>query len=112
MTTCKLKFTPGGARRFFVDGVEVDEWSYHKGCAKEAAEQRRVLVPQRGRRFRTPGLFGDTGDWRGERDAKTGKDGRYCPQLARRPGDPNAVCRNRTELIERGKRRGWTVDQD
>lgn len=112
MTTCKMKFTPSGSRVFYVDGKEVDEWAYHKGCAKEAAEQRRVLKPQNGKRYRTPGLFGDFGDWRGERDSKTGRDGRYCPQLARRPGDPAAVCKSRGELIERAKRRGYGVEKD
>lgn len=67
---------------------------------------------QRGRRFKVPGLFGDRTDWRHERDAKTGKDGRYCPQMARRPGDPNAVFRSRSELIEKAKQRGYTVDTD
>lgn len=111
MTTCKMKLTTAG-RVYFVDGKEVDEWTYAKGCAREQAEMRRERVPQNGKRFRTPGLFGDRADWSRERDSKTGKDGRYCPQLARRPRDPNAVVRSKWELIERGKRMGYSIDND
>lgn len=109
MTTCAMRFTPAGSRMYFVDGKEVDEWTYQKGIAKELVEARR-RPKQNGKRFRTPGLFGDVADWRGERDRKTGKDGRYCPQLARRIGDPEAVVRSKSELIEKAKRRGMVVD--
>jgi hypothetical protein len=112
VTTCRMKLTRGGARLYFVDDVEVDEWTYRKGVAREAAEQRRVLKKQNGKRERSPGMYGDFADWRRETDPKTGLNGRYCPQLAKFKGDPNAVCKNRSELIDRGERLGYTVEKE
>ncbi len=106
MTTCKMKFTPLGARAFFVDGVEVDERAYRKGVDREQGEMRKVLVKQNGRRFRVPGCFGDSTEWRFENGGK----GRYCPQLGKKH-QRQAYYSSKRELIEKAKHRGYVVDQ-
>jgi hypothetical protein len=112
MTTTRMIFTRAGARQFFVDDKEVDEWTYRKAQAKEAREMERSREKQNGRRFRAPGCFGDFGDWKRETDRKTGRSGRYCGQLARYPGDPRAVFHSKKELIEAAKKRGMVEDKD
>lgn len=60
---------------------------------------------------RMPGLFGDQHDFSREKDPTTGKDGRYMPQMARYPGDPRAVVRHVDNVIEYGKRKGYTIER-
>ncbi len=111
MTTCKMRLTSSG-KRYLVDGREVDENDYRKACALEAAEQKKALTPQNGDRYRHPGMFGDSSDWGRDIDRKRGVNGsRYCGQLARFPGDKQAFCRSKKELLEKAKRRGMVEDQ-
>lgn len=51
---------------------------------------------------------GDIADWSTENRGK----GRYCPQLAKKPGDPNAYATSKWDLIDQGYRRGWSIDRD
>lgn len=111
MTTCALRFTKAGSKVFIVDGREVDEWTYRKSVEKEAAEQRRLREPQAGRRFSCTAFIGDRSDYRGERDRKTGRDGRYYGQLAKYPGDPRAVFPTKRAALEAAKRRGMEEDK-
>jgi putative FmdB family regulatory protein len=56
----------------------------------------------------SPRVQGDIADWGNENRGK----GRYCPQLASKPKDPNAYATSRWDLIDKGKRRGWEIDKD
>jgi len=56
------------------------------------------------------GNYGDKHDWSRETDPTTGLNGRYCPQMARYPGDPKAVVRHAKDIVEYGKRRGMKAE--
>lgn len=55
-----------------------------------------------------PRVEGDISDWINDPGGK----GRYCPQAARFPKDPNAYFRSRHDLCEWGKRKGLTPVRD
>ena len=56
-------------------------------------------------------MYGDRHDFGRETCPYTGKNGRYFPQLARFPDDPEAVVRDVKEGIEKGKRRGMIAER-
>jgi putative FmdB family regulatory protein len=76
-------------------------------------EGRLTRCPKCGAKVTTlilqaPRVRGDIADWGTENGGK----GRYCPQLAEKPNDPRAFAQSRHDLIDKGKRRGWSVDKD
>lgn len=46
-------------------------------------------------------------DWSSEEGGK----GRYISQIADRPGDPKAWCKNQKEAMDKAKRKGHTVER-
>lgn len=60
-----------------------------------------------------PGMHPDYADWSTETDRKTGvRGGRYCPQLAKFPGDKRAVVSHKNDAINIAKKRGWSIDDE
>jgi hypothetical protein len=52
---------------------------------------------------RAPLTCSDRTDWSRENDGR----GRYCGQLGTKLDDPQAFCRSKADLIEKGRRRGF-----
>lgn len=46
-------------------------------------------------------------DWSGETSGK----GRYISQIASRPGDPSAYCKNQREAMDKAKKKGFSVER-
>lgn len=73
-------------------------------CNAVGKHPRVMLTP--------PRIEGDIADWSNERDAKTGLNGRYCPQAAKFSGDKRAVFKSRSDFVEWGKRNSMSVTKD
>jgi putative FmdB family regulatory protein len=54
-----------------------------------------------------PRVLPDVADWSNENSGR----GRFCPQAARRPGDPKAHFTSRQALEDWGKAKGYTVNR-
>lgn len=91
--------------RYYFDGKEV------------TGEEWEKLHKKRERSLRVSGWkkpfyrlsHSDSGDFRGETDPATGRQGRYMPQYARYLNDPKAVFLSVKDAKKEAARRGWTV---
>lgn len=100
----------GAKRRYFLDDTEVSAADFHAALPSRLDGCR----DDDGCITCVPGMHHDYGDWRNEktrlRDG-TVRDGRYCPQAARYPGDPKAVFDHRESLVDWAERQGKTVER-
>lgn len=92
--------------RYKFDGRDVSEEEWTR--LHEERKARLALPTWRKPYYRLSKA--DTGSFVGERDPKTGRQGRYMGQYARYKGDPKAVFLDVRDAKAEAKRRGWSYE--
>lgn len=88
-----------------INGKEVSDKEWEAACRKMRRERAKYSKWKRPF-YRLSNS--DSGDFRGEIDPVTGKQGRYMPQYGNR-NDPRAVFLSVADAKKEAARRGWQV---
>jgi hypothetical protein len=94
----RIKYHKDGSRSYFLGGDKVTKEEFDSGIPDRTPDYQNGELP---------GLHADYGDWSQE----NGGRGRYCPQKAQFPKDPNGYAKSKNDLIDWAQRRGMGVQE-